>query len=176
MAEILICSLDHFYDEAFESDVESYSQHYHVDAIGAATIRCLLQAMARQYDVIHLLCRISDDGMLEDHAGATLSGRELIKSCCNTDVKLLWVAAENNADAYIKGFPAGGKPINVVMTISRNGKHFSSFLRQILGKVVRGEKLPVAWTALVPQTAGPWQRDLPACIFVSGRSDVSLVP
>lgn len=37
-------------------------------------------------------------------------------NCCDSDVKLLWVASDNKPEGYIKGFKVA-KPLNLVMAI-----------------------------------------------------------
>src|ERR1700685_3412059 len=99
-------------------------------------------------------------------------GAELIEKCCNSDVKLLWIASDNKPDGYIKGFKAA-KPLNSVMTINGNGPTFGLFLGHLLSRVSGRETLPAAWAALAPQTPrGPGHADLPATIFSAGRGGV----
>jgi len=112
---------------------------------------------------------------MSDGSGAKITGTALIEKCCDSDVKLLWVASENKPEAYIKGFKAAGKPLNLVMTINRQGPKFSVFLEELLSRMSSGETMPVAWVAVSPQSPNdPRQKDSPACIFAAGRAAVKL--
>lgn len=174
-SKVLVCSLDPRFRDAFEVDLAVYLRHYrNVNAVPCSTIEGLRGTLAG-YDIVHLFCNISPDGAPVDWTHATLTGSDLINRCCKRDVKVLWIANENSADAYIKGFRAIGKPLNLVMTVCRNGMGFSKFLENLLSRISSGETLPVAWASLVPQADGPWQRDLPGCIFFAGRGGVKLL-
>ena len=73
-----------------------------------------------------------------------------------------------------KGFGAAGKPLNLIMTISRNGANFEGFLEGLLSRVSHGSTLPSAWAAMAPQLPGSRQQALPSCIFFAGRPDARL--
>jgi hypothetical protein len=88
---------------------------------------------------------------------------------------LLWVASENKPEAYIRGFKAAGKRLNLVMTINRNGSKFLPFLEKLLSRMSAGETMPAAWVSVSPQGPNdPRQQDSPACIFSAGRGGVRL--
>jgi hypothetical protein len=146
-----------------------------VDAVFFSTISDLLGAIKNGYDIVHLFGPLAAGGLLTDASGETLLGTELIQKCCEGNVKLLWVANENKPDDYVRGFNAG-KPLNLIMTLSRCGSKFGEFLEKLLARMSSGETLPAAWTALAPQAEGPWQHDLPSCIFFAGRADVRFLP
>ena len=119
---------------------------------------------------MHLFCDVSPDGTITDNQGAKIAGTTLIQSCCNSDVKLLWVASENKAEGYIKGFKAAGKRLNLVMTINRNRSKFPKFLEKLLSRMSTGETMPGAWVSISPQRPNdPHQQESPACIFAAGR-------
>ena len=173
---MLVCSLDPSLRESFEADSSVYLRYYrHVDSAFFLGIRDLLEAIENRYDIVHLFGRLSSGGLLSDTSDATLLGTELIGKCCERDIKLLWIANENKTDDYVRGFKMTGKSLNLIMTINRNGTKFAGFLEKLLSRISGGEMLPVAWTALVPQAEGPWQQDLPGCIFFAGRADVKLL-
>jgi hypothetical protein len=124
---------------------------------------------------VHLFCDALPDGNITDSRGAKIAGTSLIQSCCNSDVKLLWVASENKREAYIRGFKAAGKRLNLVMTINRNGSKFLPFLEKLLSRMSAGETMPAAWVSVSPQGPNdPRQQDSPACIFSAGRGGVRL--
>ena len=175
-SKVLVCSLLPRYDQFLETDGNAYARHYNDVALARiCLIGDLLAALQKGYDIIHLLCLLSSGGIVRDRTEASLTGTDLITRCCENRVKLLWIASENSADDYVKGFHVGSKPINLIMTMRRNGTKFQEFLDQLVAKVSRGESLPVAWAKLVPQAEGPWQQELPSCIFSAGmpRADLS---
>jgi hypothetical protein len=173
--KVLLCSLGQKFDKLLRDDHISYSRFYSaVTATDFSTIKQLSQAIEKKYDIVHLFCDVSPSGMVVDGHGNTITGTSLIQKCSDSDVKLLWIANENKADGYIKGFKLAGKHINLVMTISRNGTKFSTFLEKLLSKLSRGETMPVAWGAVAPQAPGRSQQDLPSCIFAAGRPGVKL--
>ena len=107
-ARVLVCSLDNSFHTIFEADCMVYQRHYRMlDTALISGIPELLVAIEKRYDIVHLLCGISLDGLLTDQNMA-LSGTELIRKCCDADVKLLWIANENNAPRYIRGFRVRG--------------------------------------------------------------------
>ena len=175
-SKVLVCSLHPKFAELLSIDSNSYSQFYPTTtATTFASIKELSGAIGRGYDIVHLFCDVSPEGIITDNGGATTTGTTLIQTCCDSGVKSLWVASENKPDAYIKGFKAGGKPLNLVMTINRQGTNFSAFLERLLSKMSAGETMPVAWVAISPQSPNdPRQKDVPVCIFAAGRGAIKL--
>lgn len=174
-SRVLVCSLDPRFREPFEADGSVYLRHYpRTDALNFSRISDFLATIANGYDIVHLFSPVLEGGLLTDASGLSLLGSELIVKCCRWGVKLLWIANENSPATYIRGFKAGGQPLNLIMTIERHGVKFDSFLDKLLCKVSYGEVLPIAWTALVPQAAGTWQEEVPSCIFFAGRPEVAL--
>jgi hypothetical protein len=175
-SKVLVCSLHPKFAELLSVDSNSYGQFYPTPtATTFASVQELCGAIAKGYDIVHLFCDASPEGIITDGGGATTTGTTLIQACCDSGVKLLWVASENKPEAYIKGFKANGKPLNLVMTINRQGTKFSVFLERLLSKMSAGETMPVAWVAVSPQSPNdPRQKDSPACIFAAGRGRVKL--
>lgn len=174
--KVLVCRSGAEFRESFETDRNVYLRHYKtVDEAVFTSIGNFLTSIEAGYDIVHLFCRLSPEGSLLDNCNGILSGTELISRCSDQKVKLLWIANENKADSYIKGFKAAGRSLNVVMNISRPGTVFSEFLEKLLSRVSQGEMLPKAWAALVPQAPGPWHRELPVCIFYAGNPNVKLL-
>jgi hypothetical protein len=156
------------FDPLLESDASAYSRYYsQVDVCRFHAISDLLGGVGAGYDVVHLFCATVCGGFLEA-AGDRLSGTQLIAECFEHGTKVLWIAAENKPDEYIRGFPAAGQRLNLVMTISRAGSNFCQFLDRLLSFLARGSSIPEAWAALAPQVTGAWQADLPSCIFFAG--------
>jgi hypothetical protein len=175
-AKILVASLDPKFAELTKVDSNCYSQFYDTPIVlFFEGIQELLETIGKGYDVVHLFCDALPDGNITDSRGAKIAGTSLIQSCCNSDVKLLWVASENKPEAYIRGFKAAGKRLNLVMTINRNGSKFLPFLEKLLSRMSAGETMPAAWVSVSPQGPNdPRQQDSPACIFSAGRGGVRL--
>jgi hypothetical protein len=174
--KILVASLDPRFAELQKIDSTSYSRFYRAPTIAVfAGVQELLETIGKGYDIVHLFCDVSQHGTIIGSNGTTGTGASLIQSCCDSDVKLLWVASENKPDGYIKGFRTDGKRLNLVMTMSRNSSKFSAFLEKILSKMSAGETMPVAWVAVAPQSLqDPRHQESPACIFAAGRGGVKL--
>ena len=175
-SKVLVCSLDPKFAELLDADRNSYGRFYPTATAATFTsIKELSAAIGKGYDVIHLFCDASPEGIIAGGSGATITGTSLIQMCCDSGVKLLWIASENKPDAYIEGFKAGGKPLNLVMTIHRQGPKFSLFLEKLLSKMSLGETMPQAWVAISLQSPNdPSQKDSPVCIFAAGRAAVKL--
>ena len=171
----LVCYFDPKFEGLARSDAEVYSRSYPSTEVARfESVGDLLQSLTKGYDIIHVYADAGSSGTLSDNAKSSVTGTELIEKCCDSDVKLLWLASENQPKAYINGFKAKGKQINLVMTISRSGSNFATFLHNLLSQMTAGETMPRAWAALVPQAEGPWQKELPGCIFFAGRASVRL--
>lgn len=173
---VLVASLDSKFEDLLKADSRTYSQFYpNTRTTNLGTIKDLLATIDKGYDIVHLFGEVSPVGLISDITGETLTGTRLINCCCQTDVKLLWIASDNKADGYIKGFNAGSKHINLVMTINRNGLKFSNFLDKLLSMMSRGETMPAAWVAISPLgPRDPRHQELPATIFAAGRGAVRL--
>jgi hypothetical protein len=174
--KVLVCSLDAKFDELLKSDSSVYSQYYSLTtSSGFATINELLAEIRKRYDVVHLFADVSPSGVLTDRDGIDLFGTSLIQKCCESDVKLLWIASDNKPDGYIQGFKGSSKPINLVMTINRDAPKFSNFLSALLSRMSGGETMPIAWAAISTQMArDPRHTELPVTIFSAGRGAVIL--
>jgi hypothetical protein len=124
-------------------------------------------------DIVHVFADVSPLGLVGEGTGSEFTGTDLIKAAADADVKLLWIASDNKPEGYIKGFKPV-KPLNLVMTISRNGPNFPTFLSQLLSRLSGGEKMPAAWAALSPQNANdPRHNSLPGTIFSAGRGNAT---
>jgi hypothetical protein len=173
--KVLVCSLDARFNPLMNSDSQQYKRIYPATAANVFSgIDQLMQGISQKYDVVHFYGDVSPEGTIADTAGKTMTGTQLIDACCNADVKVLWVASDNKAEAYTKGFDAKGKKINLVMTIRRLGPYFPLFLGNLLEKMAAGEAMPIAWVKLNPQGGDSVQPDAPECIFFAGRGKVIL--
>lgn len=170
-SKVLVCSIGPKFDDALRSDSQVYKRFYPATTSTTFTgIQQLIEALAQKYDIVHLLCDVSPEGAI-----AGVNGTELIKKCCESNIKLLWIASNNSSDAYTKGFNARGQKINLVMVIDRRGPFFSPFLTNLLVKVSSGEAMPAAWNQLCPQVPSSVHPDAPDAIFFAGRGGVRLL-
>jgi len=175
-AKVLVCALGNAFDDRLKEDSQVYSQCYRSTTTAVVpTIQALLGRLEEKYDIVHILCDVTAKGTITDASGGEITGTELIQRCCDQNVKLLWSANDNPAEAYIKGFGARGKRINLVMTLKRKGINFSGFLQKLLSRMAYGETMPVAWNHLCPQIPGSAHPDAPECIFFAGRGAVMLL-
>jgi hypothetical protein len=126
----------------------------------------------RQYDIVHLFCDVLPNRTIADSTGSKVIGTELLQRCCDANVKVLWIASDNQPDRYINCFKARGKRINLVMTTERNGTKFYDFLDKLLFRMFYGDTMPVAWSDICPP--GSPQQDVPSSIFWAGRGAVKL--
>ncbi len=166
--KVLVCGLDQKFSELIETDAKIYSQFYPTTTVTSCTTIPELLRTIRGYDVVHLFVDVSPIGLMADASADELSGTDLIAKCCDSGVKLLWVASDNKPEGYIKGFKPV-KPLNLVMTIHRNDPDFAAFLGGLLSRMSGGEAMPNAWAALAPQIPGdPNHARLPATIFSAG--------
>jgi hypothetical protein len=174
-SKILVCGLGPQFQQLVSADAEIYARYYRsLETTTFSEIQGLIDAIARPRDIVHLLCDVLPSGEITDHTGERLTGTRLLKHCCDSNVKLLWIASDNEPQSYITGFKARAEPLNIVMTLQRNGPKFSSFLDQILFRMFYGDSLPVAWVDIAPQIPGSSNPDLPSAIFYAGRGGVRL--
>ena len=175
-SKVLVCALDNRYDDLLRGDSEVYGRYYRTTtATLFPSIQALLGHLEQKYDIVHLLCDVTESGTVTDANGEQITGTELIQRCCDHNVKLLWAASDNPPERYINGFGARGKHLNLVMTLRRKGPNFPGFLQKLLSQMVCGNTMPVAWNDLCPQIPGSDHPDAPESIFFAGRGGVRLL-
>lgn len=175
-ARVLVCALDNRYDDLLRGDAEVYGRYYRgTTATVLPSIQALLGRLEQKYDIVHLLCDVTENGTITDARGEQITGTELIQRCCDQNVKLLWAASDNPPERYIKGFGARGKRLNLVMTLRRKGPNFPGFLQKLLSQMAYGNTMPVAWNDLCPQIPGSDHPDAPESIFFAGRGGARLL-
>jgi hypothetical protein len=175
--KVLVATLDRKFMQLVKIDGDCYSRFYPASTMTVfESVEQLLEAIAKGYDILHLFCDVSPEGSITDERGNRAAGIGLIQSCCDSDVKMLWIASENKPEGYMKGFKAAtSKPLNLVLTIDRKGSKFGDFLDKLLLKMSAGETIPSAWVSLSPQNSNdPRNQAAPACIFAAGRGAVRL--
>ena len=175
-AKVLVCALDNRFDDLLKEDSEIYGQYYRATTTALLpSIQALLGRLEQRYDIVHLICDVSESGTIRDTNGHEVTGTELIQFCCDQNVKLLWSASDNPPERYIKGFGARGKRLNLVMTLKRKGPNFPSFLQKLLSQMAYGETMPVAWNDICPQIPRSDHPDAPESIFFAGRGGARLL-
>ena len=174
---VLVCSVGAEFDELLNADANSYSRFYPSTTVKVcSSIKELVATIRQGYDIVHLFSDVLPSGIIIDANGDSLTGTSLIHTCCGSDVKLLWVANDNNPDGYLLGFNASGQKINLIMTVKRKGSRFSSFLDKLLSRMADGETMPMAWVAISPQSPrDPGQNNLPGTIFAAGCGNVKFL-
>ncbi len=175
-SKVLVCGLGKKFEQFVGNDGAIYGRSYRSTTKALfSTILDLTDAISQhQYDIVHLFCDVPPNGVITDSDGDTISGAELIQKCCSANVKLLWIASDNQPEGYIKNFVVRGKRLNLVMTIVRNDPKFSEFLDKLLFRMFHGDTMPIAWANLVPQVSDSVNTDSPGCIFFAGRGGVKL--
>jgi hypothetical protein len=175
-AKVLVCAIDNRFDDLLKGDSEIYLRYYRATTTMALPgIQALLGRLEQKYDIVHLICDVTENGTITDASGHEITGTELIQRCCDQNVKLLWSASDNPPERYIKGFGARGKRLNLVMTLKRKGPNFPSFLQKLLSRMAYGDTMPVAWNDICPQIPRADHPDAPESIFFAGRGGVKLL-
>jgi len=110
----LVCTLDNRFDDLLKEDSEIYGQYYKATTTALLpSIQALPGRLDQRYDIVHLICDVTESGTIRDTNGHEVTGTELIQFCCDQNVKLLWSASDNPPERYIKGFGARGKRLNL---------------------------------------------------------------
>ena len=170
--KVLVCALAPKFGDDLTADAARYAQFYSATTImTCSTADEFVGALNYGFDVIHLFCDADQDGRI---LGTHLDGTALIRMCCSSGVKLLWIASDNSAAGYINGFSPEGQKINIVLTLKRRGATFGTFLQSLLAKMSAGTTMPVAWVELCPQIPGLTHNDAPETIFSAGYGELRL--
>ncbi len=159
-------SADDVLTSAADCDSQVYSRHYaDVTNTPLAGDDSLVDVIkSRPFDVVHLLVNVGPDGGIgQTHA------EQVLRTCAEMDVKLVFVASDNPTDVYISHFKPG--PYNLVMTLERKGEKFPAFLDALLSKMTLGKTLPTAWVELAPQTVGAPEHDALPEVFCDLRRE-----
>lgn len=174
-AKVLVCALDTKHEELGKNDERIYRRIYPATtSFVASTVAELKQSVAQGCDILHLLCDVTTEGALPDSSGGKLSGDDLLKTCVDSGVKLLWLASDNFAEQYNAGFHPKGMKLNVILTERRLGPNFSLFLDGLLSKLVTGESFSKAWNVASKPEGKSVQPDVPHTITSLGRASVIL--
>src|SRR5262249_51388566 len=114
-------------------------------------------------DVLFLYCGFEPSGRMIGQQGSV---RRLIR---DTGAKVAVIASPVPAELLSnRDFQAGlakgdHPPVNLVITLNRNGDTFGRFFKSLFQMMWTGVAMPMAWVQLAPQ--GPQQRkDIPGTI------------
>jgi hypothetical protein len=173
-AKVLVCALGAKHEDLRKNDERIYKRFYPATTSSVATTIAELQAaLTQRYDIVHLLCDVDAQG-LTDTAGARMTGAELLKSCVDSGVKLLWIASDNFAEQYNAGFHPKGMKLNVILTERRLGPNCSLFIDNLLTRLSSGETFAKAWNVASKPEGKSVQPDVPHTITSLGRGSVIL--
>ena len=174
-AKVLVASLGNDLSELAHADWMVYSKYYpHATLQESASLNQFLIALTEGFHFIHLLCHISETGVLS-WEGEKITCSELIDKMHSRGTLGLWIANNNTNTAYVKGFRNVTGKLNLVMTLNR-GSIFSNFLSDLLREMAAGANMPKAWSKLVPQAPTSSSTICPSCIFVAGAPETVYVP
>jgi hypothetical protein len=176
-AKVLVCALGAKHEDLRKNDERIYKRFYPATtSVSATTIAELRTALTKRYDIVHLLCDVDAQGTLipTDAAGARMTGAELLKSCVDSGVKVLWIASDNFAEQYNAGFRPQGMKLNVILTERRLGPNCSLFIDNLLTRFLSGESFAKAWNVASQPEGKSVQPDVPHTITSLGRGSVIL--
>jgi len=175
--KVLVCALGSKFDDARKNDEKIYKRYYPGStSASVTTLAEVRQAIGQRYDILHLFCDLDSQGSIADGAGVRVTGAELLQSCVDAGVKVLWMASDNVAGAYAAGFKAKGFKLNVVLTERRLGPYFSLFLDGLLTRMSAGESFSKSWSAVTKPEGKSVQPDIPQMISSAARGGVILRP
>jgi hypothetical protein len=125
-------------------------------------------------DVLFLYCDLEPSGKIVGQQGSL---RSLI---WDSKARVVVIASQVPTDflsnrefqaALAKG---DNPPVNLVITLNRNGDNFGRFFKSLFQMMWTGVPMPMAWGQLAPQVQGSQQRnDTPGTICLMGAGQVS---
>jgi hypothetical protein len=102
----LVASLTDSFAAEMEADADVYRRHYRtVEARVFRDAAALVEAV-RGIDLLHLFGAIDAQGQLNTALGERFTATTLLDACVSSNVKVVIIASENDADAYVRGVPA----------------------------------------------------------------------
>lgn len=133
----------------------------------------LVHLSTEQYDVVHLLGKYDSRAIFKDETGFQLRLSDVRRACDYAQVKMLWLATENDLEV-IKDNPVIHSPSFHFVVTKARGENFPKFLSGLLSRLSRGESLVTAWEAFVPHAQ--YKGDKVNCKFFHGAADISFFP
>lgn len=175
--KVLVCALGPKFEDARKNDEKIYKRYYPAStSASVTTLAELRQAIGKRYDILHLFCDLDAQGLIVDGTGARMTGSELLQSCVDGGVKVLWMASDNASAAYQAGFKSRGLKLNVLLTERRLGPYFSLFLDGLLTRMSAGESFSKSWSAVTKPEGKSVQPDIPQMISSAARGGAVLRP
>jgi hypothetical protein len=118
-------------------------------------------------DVLLIYGHLDSNGHFTNHP---IGLREIIRI---STAPIVIVASENSTESYIAaGKPTGYGQANLVMTLDRKDRAFTSFFSQLFERMFNGKSMLVAWVELAPQIPGASHEDCPDTIFAAEISHI----
>ena len=174
--KVLIASVGSVGSSLIAEDREIYESYFsEIETYHADNLSAFYQFLqGRTFDVLHLFASVDSNHTIENE-----SGLRFFEHLSRTNVKLFVLANNNEADNLLPFFSqsksAGVAPMNLVMTLDRKGKRFSSFFKSVLGHMIEGKTMPQAWVKVAPQNPNI-QHETPETIFSAGYGALKFVP
>jgi hypothetical protein len=158
-----------------ETDASKYKVYY-----GSVELRKAMDAQkflvllsTDQFDVVHLLGKFDKRAIFNDDTGFQLRLSDVKRACDYAQVKMLWLATENDLDV-IRDNPVLLEPQFHLILTKERGENFPKFLSTLLSRLARGESVAVAWDSFVPHAQ--YKGDKVNCKLVQGTADIAFYP
>jgi len=159
------------------ADFAVYSRYYPGSRLESADSDSkLLETVSKGFDFIHLLCRISDRGLIIGSQLPCISCSMLLDEAYRHGTKTLFMACENPKEAYINAVKLAGRNMNIIMTLNRRGPAFAGFLASLTERMAAGDPMVRAWAKVSPQLKAESNHVLPTCIFAAGSPNATFSP
>jgi len=174
-SSVLVASVGPGLSPLLDADFAAYSHRY-AESRREALINAasLLEIVSSQFQIVHLLCRISADGLIIDEEDSKVPFAKVLDETYRRGTKALFLACDNPREAYVNGVKLSGKKMNVIMTLDRRGKAFTAFLFTLLSNLAEGRSMVQSWIKTVPPTDS--SSELPTCIFAAGLPGALFLP
>ncbi|MCL6294914.1 hypothetical protein [Jejuia spongiicola] len=152
--------------ELVRQDSFLYSNIYkNVYQRNVRSISELLNLIEDNYDLLHFLIDINEEGEIMDNDGNMIKLSVLISKIQKMKTKHLFFAKDNNYDNYqndIKGLKVS---INLVMIINRKGQSFNKFFKKLFTKMSLGRTMAMSWSESAKDN------ETPDALYISGIDD-----
>lgn len=174
---VLIASLGEAEDMLAETELDAakYKVYYKNVELrkGLNAQEFLVLLSTDQFEVIHLHGKFDKRGTFKDSTGFMLRLSDVKRACDYAQVKLLWLASENNL-AWVKDNPVLTSPSFHLILTGARGNNFPKFLSSLLSRFSRGESISSAWEQFVPNAQ--YKGDKVNCRYVEGCAEIAFLP
>jgi hypothetical protein len=125
------------------------------------------------FDIVHLHGKFDKRAIFKDSTGFQLRLSDIKRACDYAQVKMLWLATENELE-WLKGNPVLEAPSFQLVLTGQRGNNFPKFLSTIMSRMARGEILSDAFDACLPQAQ--YKGEKIDCRLVRGIADIAFLP